>query len=184
MNLDLVVSEVLILYAQKICDRVRDKWDSSMRPGISGNKEIHADDLMVLKGIIMVKLIASGQAAWELEYGKGSKMAKTLDENPYLQEYLHSDLWNPRRTGYSIRGREAGTYSDLDGNTADSTGKLAGFNLETDGKPEYQPVYPQYIINYEVKFALPEIAEALSAAIANAIADDIEFMLGATKITV
>ena len=182
MNLDLIISEVLLEQAQKICNRVRSEWESSMRPGISGNKEISVGNLMVIKGAVIVEIISTGMAAWIMEMGKGSLMEKSVADNPYLQDYLSSDEVNPWRFHSSrmpIMGRSEGEYKDLDGGTHSSSGRMQGLDLERDGEPEYQPVLPMHIIRTEVKQSLPIIAAELSSALSKAIADDISYMLTA-----
>lgn len=68
-----------------------------------------------------------------------------------------------------IMGRSAGEYTDLDGKTHVSSGKMAGLDLERDGKPEYQPHVPLHIIKHEVEAAYPEIVAALKTATAEYI---------------
>lgn len=185
MDLDLVIASVLLEQAQKICDRVRSSWDEGMRPGISGKKEIRVNpEWGTLKNAVVIEILAQGQAAWELEFGKGSLMDRSLSSNPYLADYIDSDQWNDYRTGVSVRGRPEGTYSDLDGVGQDSTGCMRGLSLEKDigsRDADFAPVSPQYIIGTEVKLSLPMITEALSVALSNAIADEVAYLL-ATKI--
>ena len=176
-----VIAKVLLKWSHVICQRVRNRWEQNMRPGISGHKEISPGELTIIGDLVTVEIIAQGQACFQLEYGRGSKMAKTTAENPYLKQYFRDmDVWNERRTGYSIRGREEGSYEDLDGITHKSSGKLAGspdkswgLNLEQmfDGDDKFKPQYPQYIIQYEVKFALPEIIENIANEYAKATSD-------------
>ena len=65
-------------------------------------------------------------------YGTGSKMDKN---NPFLNEYMNSSLWNDLRTGYEITGRKKGTYKNIYGATDYSSGSMAGENVESIAKP-------------------------------------------------
>lgn len=184
MDINKLIAEVLLEYAQRICQRVRDKWETSMLPGISGKKEISVSELRMLNGRVVVEIAAQGQAAWQIEFGRGSKMAKITKENPYLSQYFHEmDLWNKRRTGYSIRGREKGTYEDIDGKEHKSSGKLAGnpskswgLNLEKmlyeeKGDDRFAPSFPQSVIQEEVAATLYEISEAIADKISKHAGD-------------
>jgi hypothetical protein len=64
-----------------------------------------------------------------------------------------------------IMGRSAGTYVDLDGVEHESSGKMAGLDLERDGREEFQPFTPQHIIREEVERAFPDIADAIRLAV-------------------
>ncbi len=182
MDLDLIIATVLLEQAQKICDRVRKNWDEGMRPGISGHKEIHVGNPMVIRNAVMIEILSQGQAAWELEFGKGSLMDRSLSSNPYLADYVDSDQWNDYRTGVSVRGRPEGTYEDLDGTPHESSGGMRGLSLEKSiGSldADFAPVSPQYIVRTEVKLSLPIIQAALSVALSNAITDEVALMLTA-----
>lgn len=65
-------------------------------------------------------------------YGTGSEMEK---DNPALDEYRSSSLWNPLRQGYEIAGRAEGKYTNILGQERKSSGKSAGMNLENKIKP-------------------------------------------------
>lgn len=54
--------------------------------------------------------------AWVMFFGSGQYMEDTQG-NPYLKEYIDSELWNPARRGKSVVGRPAGSYT--------------GFNIDT-----------------------------------------------------
>lgn len=63
-------------------------------------------------------------------FGTGSKMNTT--DNPLLDEYISSDKWNSYRSksDTTIRGRKAGSYTDVFGNQRESSGNLAGYDIE------------------------------------------------------
>ncbi len=82
-------------------------------------------------------------------YGKGSLMDKS---NPYLDEYMQSEYWNPLRKGNVIVGRAEGEYIDFFGNPRKSKGKFAGQNVEQWAKP----IAPKYTIQNAEKWFLQQ----------------------------
>mgnify|MGYP003498757091 FL=1 len=88
------------------------------------------------ENLIRIKIIGDANAIMD-SYGTGSTMDKN---NPYLQEYMNSELWNDLRQGYAIVGRAEGDYTNIYGNTAYSSGRMAGENVESvvhTRKPSY-----------------------------------------------
>lgn len=79
------------------------------------------------QGIIEGSVSTDHWEAWIAEWGSGSSMDTS---NPALQEYRSSEYWNPERTDLEITGRPTGSYLGLDGQMHQSSGKLAGVNLE------------------------------------------------------
>lgn len=73
-----------------------------------------------------MQIIGNANAIMD-SYGTGSSMDKS---NPYLQEYMNSELWNDLRQGYAIVGRAEGEYTNIYGDTAYSSGKMAGSDVE------------------------------------------------------
>lgn len=78
------------------------------------------------ENLIRIKIIGDANAIMD-SYGTGSTMDKN---NPYLQEYMNSELWNDLRQGYAIVGRAEGEYTNIYGDTAYSSGKMAGSDVE------------------------------------------------------
>lgn len=176
MNLTPVIEGVLVFWSERICNRIKSRWASL---GIKGNAEVDSYILGNVKGMVASRIFGSGQKAWIAEFGSGSRMDTN---NPYLEKYLRSPEFNQWRLHSSrmpIMGRSAGEYKDIDGVEHSSSGKLAGFDLERDGKPEFQPQEPMHVMQEEVTAALPEISESLSAAISKAIADEVYHTLTA-----
>ena len=56
-------------------------------------------------------------------YGTGVEMDMS---NLYLNNYMHGQLWNPARKGREIVGRPKGKYTNIFGDTAESSGKYEG----------------------------------------------------------
>lgn len=67
--------------------------------------------------------------AWAIidSFGTGSKMDTS---NPFLTEYKQSALWNPERHTNTIVGRPKGSYTNIFGETKESSGKMAGLYIE------------------------------------------------------
>lgn len=83
-------------------------------------------DIDEIAGVITAQIAGGGWAVMD-EFGRGSLMDIT---NPALEEYIGSIYWNPLRHDKAIRGRPAGAYVDIWGNTRYSHGSMAGTNLE------------------------------------------------------
>jgi len=78
-------------------------------------------------GVVTGSLIGGAWAVMD-EWGTGSLMDL---ENPFLDEYWNSDLWNPARRDTAIRTRPEGEYTDIFGERQYAEGRNPGFNLET-----------------------------------------------------
>ena len=119
---------VLRNYGNKNCADIRNEWDGH---AIDGNSEVqcatsHEESKDVLK------YEASGQKAWLLEHGSGSKM-DDASQNPDLPAYKHSEYWNNEREGTEIRTRpKLPMYKDLDNvpHHGSGVGMPHGINIE------------------------------------------------------
>ncbi len=112
------------------------------------------------EAIVTAAIVATGQKAWLLEYGKGSKMETDAEKNPFLEEYIRgrvvgSDgkpIFNPERLkkGLAMLGRPKGTWRDLDDYEHKSRGTQEGVDIEHEegekGGRYRVPKPPQYII--------------------------------------
>lgn len=70
--------------------------------------------------------------AWVMFFGSGEYM-ESSDENPYLWDYIGSELWNPERWK-AVVGRQMGEYETINFDTGEiekrySTGTRAGVML-------------------------------------------------------
>ena len=131
---------IVKMYCRVACEQVRQQW--ARHDEADGNSEIRftVEDA---EAVVTAAIIATGQKAWLLEYGKGSKMEQSTAENPFLEEYLSGEvtggdgesLFNPRRLDrdLAVLGRPAGAYLDLDDNIHTSNGFLEGWQLEELG---------------------------------------------------
>lgn len=154
----------LYQYSEAIVRRVQGRYSYI---NIPGNADINFTTVITLDKIIS-KINASGMKAQILEYGKGSLMDK---DNPYLSEYMQSDMWNPDRREQYITGRPRGWYKNADGQLMYSDGRARGRLLERIGRPEFMPQEAMHIIENEIDAILPEIEEAIANTVAKAIAD-------------
>lgn len=148
-----LIKDTLDKTAQRDCKEIKKQWNDQKK--IQGNAEIKYDIVPTDNGT-KIAFKGSGQKAWISEFGKGSLMDRE-NENPYLKDYKNSSQWNPKRNrnGYSVRGRPEGSYTDLDGNKQESSGKAAkgsyGLNLEKGLKPhtddaKYEPIKGEHIM--------------------------------------
>lgn len=160
--IELEIAKVLKLHTDIICNRVRAKWGNMV--GIVGNAEIHSDFPKIVGSMVVASIEASGQKAWIAEFGSGS-LSAPRSENPYLGDYVSHGNFNRHRSegNMSIKGRDKGSYYDLDGYKHESTGRSAGKDLEL--KPVYTVMYPAHVIQHEVTTELPEIIVHLQQVI-------------------
>lgn len=130
--------------------RIKNEW-SRYNLDELGKAEITSMVDRDLTGTITAELIAEGQKAWILEFGRGSQMANSF-ENPFLDEYIKDKNFNKSRldNNFAITGRKKGTYYDLDGNQHTSTGTKEGQNLEEwyhdKAGYKYLPIPPLRVI--------------------------------------
>lgn len=98
------------------------------------------------QGKIIIGYLKANAYVLADSYGTGSLM---LDNNPGLAEYKNSGAWNPARTGKTIVGRKAGTYTNLFGRKRSTKGTFEGQNLENRSfGTDYHiaPTHPSYAI--------------------------------------
>lgn len=84
------------------------------------------------------RMVEGGAYAIMDSYGTGSKMDTHYNEA--LEEYKRSALYNPSREGKTIVGRPEGSYTNIFGETAVSSGKREGKSVE-DFYPPQSPSY-------------------------------------------
>ena len=120
---DLELSYVVDEWAKDVARTIENKYGNSQ--GVEGNAIASSDLPFISEGNIVTYIRAQGQKAWILEYGSGSKADQ---ENPGLDAYVSNGNFNRyrSRSDMTIRGRDAGEYKDLDGNTHVSSGRNAG----------------------------------------------------------
>ncbi len=82
---------------------------------------------LATQGLIAGQVGTDLWESWLAEWGSGSEMDTS---NPDLAAYMSSESWNPARNGFAIMGRPEGPYIGLDGEVYNSSGALAGVDLE------------------------------------------------------
>lgn len=117
-----------------------------------GRADIEAMPVKEIAGIISA-IIVEGPWAVMDEFGKGSLMDT---QNPFLDEYRNSELWNPARSDLVIRGRPAGSYKNIFGETRVSSGKMAGLDLEhradATGNIAFMPRPPSHALQTAMRW--------------------------------
>jgi hypothetical protein len=172
MNLELTVTAIVNQWANGVASTIQSKWANMA--GIQGEAHATADSAWIEAGNVVAMIRGFGQKCWISEYGSGSAM----DHNsPYFNEYIKSPEFNQWRLHSSrmpIMGRSEGEYKDLDGNTHKSSGKMAGFDLERDGKSEFQPMIPMHIIEEALKASESDLRTRLNEVIPQLIAQQLQ----------
>lgn len=180
--MDREVLGVLAKWGNIINDRVENRWASIN--GIEGNANTKKPQLSSDKITQTLILVFSGQKAWIAEFGSGSLMETDTKKNKYLARYISGRNFNKYRLNMGkylgIKSRARGVYRDLDDNIHITTGGTPGYDLEFHGslKGKYQPKRPMYIIQEEIKAAIPEIKEDISAALKSHVLKSIKTSLG------
>ena len=118
-----------------------------------GRADVKADKTREeVAGIISTYIILGPWAVMD-EYGKGSLMDQN---NPFLQEYKGGELWNPARKDSVIRGRPAGSYTNIFGEKVSSQGKAEGRNLEriadATGNVDFMPHPPSHAMETAMRW--------------------------------
>jgi len=129
--------------------------------GAGSLQDISPNDVIYVAHAISVLVVGGAYAAMD-NYGKGSLM--DID-NPALEAYMNSDLWNPARETTEIVGRPESTYADIFGRTVKSSGKREGQSLEPPHGP-FEPMPPSHALETAARWMEQEyFAEIVSHAI-------------------
>lgn len=169
MNLE--IAAVVHEWATMVAMRIQNEWDNL--GGIHGEAHVDVEMPVVFPSYLMGRIEAWGEKCWKVEYGSGS-LSDTHD-NPYIDEYISSENFNNYRSksDMTIRGRDAGEYTDLDGNPQHSSGRNAGKSLEA--KPVYRgmTMVPMHTIKEQCLSALPELYSMVNDVVATAVAKEL-----------
>lgn len=168
MELELLVATIVKQWCEEVAQRVQHRW--GVHNSIPGNAEVSTDTKVIGK-VILGTITGRGQKAFICEFGKGSLME--LQDNPYLQDYISSTEFNQWRLHSSrmpTMGRSAGAYKDLDGVTHESSGAMAGLDLERSiGQYDefFAPVEPMHVIEEEIQASYDDLVIRVSSAVDN-----------------
>lgn len=110
-----------------------------------GAESLELGQIEELANYFSAQIIGGAYAVMD-NYGTGSKMS--LEENPALDDYKNSELWNPARKGDGIVGRPKGHYINIFGETQYSQGKKEGELLEE----KYPPSPPSFAIETALRW--------------------------------
>lgn len=127
----------LLKYALQLREELLNEARQGMHTP-EGAKDLNEGEIKMAVGFISASIVGGAWAVMD-EWGKGSKMDPN---NPALDEYKRSGLWNPARHDHAIRGRPKGTYKDIFGRTQYSSGIREGVNLEH----RYEPQQPSHAL--------------------------------------
>lgn len=118
-----------------------------------GAKSLHEGDVEMVADVITASIIGGAWAAMD-EHGTGHMMDRA-ENNPALNDYIGSEAWNPSRTGFTVVGRPAGTYTNIFGERVTSKGKMEGREIEYpgyQGKHAFVPVPPSHAIETAMRW--------------------------------
>lgn len=100
-----------------------------------GKEDLTDDEITDIAKVISAGIVGGAWATID-EFGKGSRMDK---DNPALEDYKKSNMWNPARKDHYIRTRpNAPGQVDIFGNRVNGIGR-GGVNLEELGVVTPQP---------------------------------------------
>jgi hypothetical protein len=151
-----LLQQYLVVALKAILEEYLREAKSGMRT-VQGAESLHEGDAEMIAGYIAATVVGGAWAAMD-NFGRGSLMDTG---NPALEDYRNSELWNPARFDLAIRGRPAGQYTNIFGETRRSSGRFAGMNLEEGGMParfreDYQPWPPSHALENAARWLLAE----------------------------
>lgn len=198
----LALQRILKKYSQAAVKQVQQQW-SRYEVGSREDQSKAAINFTVedAEAIVTAAIVATGQKAWLLEYGKGSKMERNAEINPFLEDYIQgrvvgSDgkpIFNPARLekGLAILGRPKGEWRDIDDRVHKSNGAWEGIDIEhEEGKKggRYRVPRPPLLIIRKILFGenndgiIADINAEIQAAVNDIILSTFRIM--PTKITI
>lgn len=173
INISATIQNFMDIFNEELANRLP-SWKNEVESRIMSNfAKSHSRakvDFEIEKiGKKIIAFLEANPIALADSFGTGSYM---LEDNPLYEEYINSSDYNPERRGKgkAIRGRPAGEYTSIFGETRHSHGSLAGINIEgwkfkTKYGKYYQilPIKPSYALQdaekYFFRTELPKVFE-------------------------
>ena len=108
-----------------------------------GREDLTTGEIEALGTFLAVNVVGGAWATMDV-FGKGSLMDR---DNPALEDYKNSPMWNPYRTDdNAIRSRARGPYINIFGETVVSTSNVGGINLEEKDDDRFKPMPPSHAL--------------------------------------
>ncbi len=172
-----VIALVLTKWSLIICERVKNKWSTIDIP-ISNDEHINHTTTTIIGNLVTSTIEANGFGAFIKEFGRGSLGDH---KHEYWDEYKGSEHFNPTRESTLLKRADMARVNGEHSYPIQAWGKNpngfpAGFDMELEywvnqHDDRFRPIEAMHIIQQEVTFALPEIAEDISNEMTKATAD-------------
>lgn len=121
--------EHIIRTADALLEEYYNEVQAKLNKGKNDIEKLSKNEVNMIR-----RQVIGGASAIMESYGTGSQMDKN---NPFLEAYKRSDMWNPLRTNdNAIRGRSKGEYTNIYGKQRVSKGSMAGLDIEYRHKPQ------------------------------------------------
>ncbi len=154
-------TELIICMKQIQQELLSDAKSGMLTP--QGKESLSADDITEVANVIIAGITGGAWAAMD-EHGTGSLMDT---DNPALDDYKNSPLWNPFRNDTSIRSRKRGSYTNIFGEQVNSRSNVGGINLEPKGGA-FAPKPASHAIETAMKWmATGSMQEAVKSTLSN-----------------
>lgn len=127
-----------------------------------GAESLELGDIEELANYFSAQVIGGAWAAMD-NYGTGSLM--DID-NPVIDDYKQSELWNPERHDNKIRTRHKGEYINIFGDKKITSSPLSGVDLEIRGGV-YTPKPPSHAIETAMRWMDGRIIEVINNVVKN-----------------
>lgn len=140
---------------------------------VKGKAEAWYKYQQIAKDMLMLTVFGKGQKALIGEYGKGSKLDR---DNPALEDYIDSSIFNAERLKHNFatltRPKTSDKdeyYYDLDGVKYKKRAKKIK-NLEHSNNPRFAPIEPKHIIAKAIEQRLDKLAITIQEIIVTEVA--------------
>lgn len=164
------IKEAIHIEAKNIVMQVQSDYS---QVNVKGKAESWYKYEQIAKDMLMLIVFGRGQKALIGEYGKGSKLDR---DNPALEDYIDSSIFNTERLKHNFatltRPKTSDKdeyYYDLDGVKYKKRAKKVK-NLEKNGNPRFAPIEPKHIIAKAIEQRLEKLAITIQEMIVTEVA--------------